>query len=121
MDLVKQQKRATIKDIARRLGISHMTVSRALTDHPKTSVKLATRQRVREVASELGYCPNLQARAVVTGKSGTLGLLLFEITDPFIANYAQTAIVEAHRHGYRVILELATSHCSEDMLDLKQA
>jgi DNA-binding LacI/PurR family transcriptional regulator len=94
-----------------------MTVSRALADHPKAPVKPSTRQRVQEVAAELGYCPNLQARAVATGKSNTLGLLLFEITDPFIANYAQTTIVEAHRHGYQVILELATSHCSEDLLD----
>ena len=115
--MVNQHKRATIKDIARQLGISHMTVSRALTDRPKAPVKPATRQRVRETALELGYCPNLQARAVVTGRSSTLGLLLFEITDPFIANYAQTTIVEAHRYGYQVILELSTSHYSEDLLD----
>ncbi|MCC6580349.1 MAG: LacI family DNA-binding transcriptional regulator [Phycisphaeraceae bacterium] len=63
----------TIYDIARRLGTSHSTVSRALRDHPRISCEM--RHRVQLTARELGYQPNLLARSLIQGKSKTIGFL----------------------------------------------
>ena len=62
---------ATLKDIARELGLSPATVSRALNDYPE--VGRETRARVRETAERLGYAPNLMARRLVGGRSGLIG------------------------------------------------
>lgn len=117
---MRRGKRITIKDIAQHLGISHATVSRALADSPKARVKLATRQKVREVASALEYHPDLLARAVITRKTGILGLLTFKIFEPIYTSYIQNIMIEAHRHGYQIMLGLATSHRSNDLLDDQQ-
>ncbi|MGL4234808.1 LacI family DNA-binding transcriptional regulator [Tabrizicola sp.] len=69
---------ATIKDIARTLGLAPSTVSRALAGHPR--IPEATRERVRQLAGELGYMPNRAAQSLVGKRnSGFAGLVL---TDP---------------------------------------
>ncbi|HTW98768.1 MAG TPA: LacI family DNA-binding transcriptional regulator, partial [Acidimicrobiales bacterium] len=65
-------------DVARLAGVSHQTVSRVLNDHP--SVRPSTRDRVLQAIEELGYRPNLAARALVTGRSATLGLVTLDTT-----------------------------------------
>ena len=106
---MKRRKSATIKDIAKRLGISHSTVSRALSEHAKSQVHPKTQRLVQETAAEMGYSPNLMARGVVTGKSGTLGLLTYQITAEGYAELTQGLMVEAHKQGYQILFELAVS------------
>ena len=53
----------TIKDIARKAGVSYATVSRALNDHPE--VNEGTRKRILKIAAEIGYQPNAIARGLV--------------------------------------------------------
>lgn len=65
-------------DVARLAGVSHQTVSRVLNDHP--SVREATRARVVAAIKELDYRRNLAARALVTGRSQTLGVISFDTT-----------------------------------------
>lgn len=65
-------------DVARLAGVSHQTVSRVLNHHP--SVRPATRGRVLAAIEELGYRPNAAARALVTGRSKTLGLVTLDTT-----------------------------------------
>jgi DNA-binding LacI/PurR family transcriptional regulator len=77
-----------MSDVAALAGVSHQTVSRVLNDHP--SVLPATRQRVLDAITELGYRRNLAARALVTRRSGTIGVLgsgsaLFGPTSTLIA------------------------------------
>ncbi len=77
-----------MSDVAALAGVSHQTVSRVLNDHP--SVTAATRQRVLEAIATLGYRRNLAARALVTRRSGTIGVLssgsaLFGPTSTLIA------------------------------------
>ena len=62
-----------MNDVAALAGVSHQTVSRVLNDHP--SVRPATRERVLEAIATLGYRPNLAARALVTRRTGTIGVL----------------------------------------------
>jgi DNA-binding LacI/PurR family transcriptional regulator len=64
----------TVKDIARHVGLSVTTVSRALNDHG--DVAAATKARIRAVADELDYHPNLAARSLQNSRSETLGLVI---------------------------------------------
>ncbi|MER7464723.1 LacI family DNA-binding transcriptional regulator [Streptomyces sp. NPDC097981] len=78
-------RRPTIKDIARRAGVSESAVSFALNDRP--GVSRDTRARIRRVAEELGWQPNSAARALSGERSGAVGLVL--------ARPAQTLGVES--------------------------
>ncbi|PRY14063.1 LacI family DNA-binding transcriptional regulator [Kineococcus rhizosphaerae] len=62
-----------MSDVAKLAGVSHQTVSRVLNDHP--NVKPATRQRVQEAIAELGYRRNEAARALVTRRTGAIGVI----------------------------------------------
>ena len=113
----KQQ--VTIKDIARRLGISHMTVSRALSADPRASSLVAenTRKRVESMATEMGYTPNLLARAFVTGRTGTLGLLTFRICRETFGSQADQILRLARRQDYQILVSLTADRFSEAALD----
>lgn len=65
-------------DVAKIAGVSHQTVSRVLNDHP--NVRPATRDRVLDAIDELGYRRNLSARALVTRRTNTLGVVAFDTT-----------------------------------------
>lgn len=75
---------ASIKDIAQALGVSHSTVSRALND--SALISETTRERVKALAAEMGYIPNAVARSLKAQRSGTVGLVLTSLTDPFFAD-----------------------------------
>ncbi len=64
---------ASIRDVALLAGVSHQTVSRVINDHP--SIRDSTRQRVLDAMEQLQYRPNRAARALVTARSRTLGVL----------------------------------------------
>ena len=70
----------TIYDVAQAAGVSPSTVSRALSTPGRISAK--TEARIRQAAEKLGYQANPMARAVITGKTGTLALILSDITNP---------------------------------------
>ncbi len=92
----------TIKDIAREVGVSPSTVSRALSNSPLISQ--ATKERVHTVAKRLGYERNELARALVKGASEAIGLVVPDITNPFFADIARGVSEVAHAFGYGVIL-----------------
>jgi len=72
---VSRARRPAMTDVARRAGVSHQTVSRVLNEHP--SVSAPTRAAVLAAVAELGYRPNSAARALVTGRSGVIGVVTF--------------------------------------------
>ncbi|MDI7277153.1 MAG: LacI family DNA-binding transcriptional regulator [Anaerolineae bacterium] len=92
----------TIKDIARVAGVSHSTVSRALSDSPLISAE--TKERIRRLAEEMGYAPSALGRALVTRRSGTIGLVVTTITDPFIGEVVQGIEETALSCQYNTIL-----------------
>src|SRR6476661_1250134 len=71
----------TSKDIARKLKISQSTVSRALRGDPRVAPE--TTARILEAARQMNYTPNLAARSLITRKTGTVGLIVSDITNPF--------------------------------------
>lgn len=95
-------KAPTVVDIARKLGISPMTVSRALNAHP--SVRDETRCKVIRTAQELNYRPNLWARSLVTRRSGVVGLLVPDISHAFYAEVTTGIQQVVENRGYSLIL-----------------
>lgn len=73
--------RTTIVQVAKSLGVAPSTVSRAFNEPHK--LLPSTVERIHQKAEELGYIPNLHARALITGRSGVVGLLVPDITNPF--------------------------------------
>jgi DNA-binding LacI/PurR family transcriptional regulator len=92
----------SIKDIARRAGVSHSTVSRALADSPL--VNEVTKARIQALAREMGYAPSAIARAMSTRRTQTIGLVVTTIADPFVAEVVRGIEETALDHGYNVIL-----------------
>jgi DNA-binding LacI/PurR family transcriptional regulator len=92
----------SIKDIAKTAGVSHSTVSRALSDSPLVSTQ--TKTRIQHLARDMGYSPDAQARSLVMGRTMTVGVVVTTITDPFIAEVVQGIEVTALDHGFSVIL-----------------
>lgn len=94
--------KASIKDIARAAGVSHSTVSRALSDSPL--VNPATKARLRSLAQEMGYSPDAAARSLVMGRTRTIGVVVTTIADPFAAEVVEGIERTAYPHGYSLIL-----------------
>jgi len=92
----------TIKDIARELGISPSTVSRALKDHPDIST--ATKKAVNELAQKLNYQPNIVALSLRSKKTNTLGVVIPEVVHFFFSTVINGIESVAHQAGYSVIL-----------------
>ncbi|MFN8634085.1 MAG: LacI family DNA-binding transcriptional regulator [Chloroflexota bacterium] len=96
----------TIRDVARRAGVSLSTVSQVLNGRPGYA-SAATRDRVLEVARELGYRPNALARGLVTSRTGTLGVVITDITRAFFTQVVGSVEQVASRQGYSVLLACA--------------
>lgn len=94
--------RITMTDVAREAGVSLMTVSRVVNN--KDDVSLLTRQRVLEIIEALGYRPSSIARGLVTQRTGTLGLVVPDIDNPFFSGMVRGAEHEAYAEGYSVFL-----------------
>jgi LacI family transcriptional regulator len=96
-----------IREIARRAKVSTATVSRTINHVPTVDPQLA--KRVWKVVEELGYYPNTQARALVSGRSRIFGLIISEITNPFFPEIVQVFERIAVQHQYEILLT-STGH-----------
>jgi LacI family transcriptional regulator len=91
-----------IREIARRAKVSTATVSRTINHVPTVDPQLA--KRVWKIVEDLGYYPNTQARALVSGKSRIFGLIVSEITNPFFPEIVQAFEDIAVQHNYEILL-----------------
>jgi LacI family transcriptional regulator len=98
----RQNRRITIRDVAREAGVSIKTVSRVVNKEP--NVNPATAARVSEVVERLNYRPNEMARRLKGYRSRTIGLMVDDISNPFMATCAQAIEGVAWEHGYALIL-----------------
>lgn len=92
----------SIRDVAQRAGVSIATVSRTVNHISTVNEELA--RRVWEAVEEVGYLPNTQARALVSGRSRMLGLIVSEITNPFFPELVQEFENIAVAQGYEVLI-----------------
>lgn len=93
---------ARMKDIAEKLGVSVVTVSKALRGFPGPSEE--TRARVLALAKEMNYGPNLAARALVSGRTYSVGLVIPDLAHPFFAQIAKSISAVLHARGYSLIV-----------------
>lgn len=92
----------SIRDVAKRAGVSIATVSRTVNHISTVDPELA--KRVWKAVEEVGYVPNPQARALVSGRSRILGLIVSEITNPFFPELVQEFENLAVAQGYEVMI-----------------
>lgn len=92
----------SIRDVALRAGVSIATVSRTVNHISTVNPELA--ERVWKAIAEVGYLPNTQARALVSGRSRMLGLIVSEITNPFFPELVQEFETLAVAQGYEVLI-----------------
>jgi len=92
----------TMKDIARELGVSVVTVSKVLRGH--SDIGDETRQRVLRRVKELNYQPNPAARALVTGKTYTAGLIVPDLVHPFFAEVAAGLANTLRHRSYSLLI-----------------
>ena len=98
----------TIYDIARELGISKSTVSRALNNHPEVSEK--TKSKVLKLAKRLDYQRNMQSVNLLKRKSNLIGIIVPEFNTSFFPQVLIGAQEEAAKHGYNIIISQSNEH-----------
>lgn len=107
----------TIKEIARRLGISKSTVSRALRDSPEISP--ATKERVIELARELDYSPNPIALSLLKNRTHTIGIIVPDIDNPFFSTAISGVDDVAYSRGYHVMIYQSHESYERERIDVR--
>ncbi len=95
---MQPKSRPTIRDVAKKAGVSRQTVSRVINHSERVSP--ATRQRVEQTIAELGYRPDALARSMAKGRSGTLACIAPNLTDFTFASLIDGAEVKAREKGF---------------------
>jgi DNA-binding LacI/PurR family transcriptional regulator len=92
----------SIREVAKRAGVSTATVSRTINDSGDVSPRTAA--KVRKAIKELDFYPNTHARTLVSGRSRMLGLIISDITNPFFPDLVKSFEDEAVQRGLEVII-----------------
>jgi len=109
---------ARMKDIANDLGISIVTVSKVLRDHPDISDE--TRERVLKRMKEVNYQPNLAARALVTGRTYSVGLVVPDLVHPFFGEVAKGMSRVLRKKGYNLVISSSEEDPQLERLEIEQ-
>ena len=107
-----------MKDIAKDLGVSTITVSKALRDHPDISDR--TKERIRRRVSELNYQPNSTARALVTGKTSTIGLVVPDLIHPFFGEVAKGLADSLRDKDYNTVIASSEEDPAKEIRAIEQ-
>ncbi len=104
-------------DIAKKLGVTRITVSKALRDHPDISEAMKT--KVRKTAEEMGYIPNRLASQLQTKKSYTIGVVVPGIANSFFSLVTHGIIDYATPKGYHIILTVSLENPDMELENLR--
>jgi len=105
----------TIKDLAKKLGVSPSTVSRALRDHPDISRE--TKRRVTEAAEKYHYQPNQLAQSLQKKRSNTIGVIVPEIRHHFFSTVISGIEEIAYDHGFTIMVCQSNETLSREILN----
>lgn len=97
------KKKVSLKDIAKKVGVSTATVSYVLSKGKDSGVSEEVSEKVKQAAKELNYQPNQIAKSLKMGKTFTIGLIVADISNPFFAHIARIIEDEAKKQNYTVI------------------
>jgi len=107
----------TLADIASELGISKMTVSRAINNDPLVNAK--TRERVLEVSSRLNYQPNHFARALVTNRSFLLGVIVPDLVHSYFAEILHGIGTYARPANFQIVIGNTEEHVAREVSEVE--
>ena len=98
--------KVTATQVAERAGVSQSAVSRVFT--PGASVSRKTAEKVRKVAEEMGYRPNVLARSLITGRSRIIGVVVAYFENQFYPDAVEKLSNALQREGYHVLIFMAS-------------
>ncbi len=107
-----KEKAVTLNDIAKKLNLSTVTVSKALRDHPDISP--ATTKLIKTIAEELGYTPNIMARNLSARNSRTIGVVVPKIAHFFFGSIIEHIYDYAFEHNYEIILMVSQENAETE-------
>lgn len=107
-----------MKDIAKDLGLSVVTISKVLRNHPDIAEE--TRERVLRKVKELDYQPNVIARGLVTGRSYLIGLVVPDLLHSFFAELAKALSAAIRQHGYSTIISSSEENAELEAREIRQ-
>ena len=114
---MKKGRQVTMKEIAKKLGVSVSTVSRALQDSPELHIE--TKRKIVEAAKEMNYRPNLLAQSLRISRSKTLGVIVPEITSHFFASCISGIQDTANTRGYNVMICQSNERISQERANIQ--
>ncbi|MBM4168119.1 MAG: LacI family transcriptional regulator [Ignavibacteria bacterium] len=103
----------TLDDIAEKLKVSKVTVSKALRGHPDISSETA--EKIKKKAHQMGYYPNLLARSLSSQKSNTIGVVVPKIAHHFFASVIEGIYDTAFEHNYEIILTVSQETAEREL------
>ena len=109
--------RTTLKDIARVVGVAHSTVTLALGDNPRISAEM--RQRIQEVARELGYVPNSNAQAMRAATSRLVGFIVPNVEDNDSVTIAKEVADCCNEQGLQLVLAMSQDNPEREYTQLR--
>jgi len=115
-----REKKVSLKDIAREVGVSTALVSYVLNGLAKEKrVGKEVVDKINKAAKELNYQPNQIARSLRKGSTNTLGLIVADISNPFFAQLARVIEDEAAKNNYTVVFGSSDENCkkSKSLID----
>jgi len=107
------ERQVTLDDIAEKLKVSKVTVSKALRGHPDISSETA--EKIKKMALRMGYSPNLLARSLSSRKSNTIGVIVPKIAHHFFASVIEGIYDAAFEHNYEIILTVSQENVEREL------
>lgn len=107
------ERQVTLDDIAEKLKVSKVTVSKALRGHPDISSE--TVEKIKKMALRMGYSPNLLARSLSSRKSNTIGVVVPKIAHHFFASVIEGIYDAAFEHNYEIILTVSQENVEREL------
>jgi LacI family transcriptional regulator len=101
-----------LADLAKKLKVSKVTISKALRNHPDISPAMI--KKVKDLADKLGYMPNSLARNLSSRKSNTIGLVVPKIAHIFFASVIESIYNEAFQNNYEIILTVSQEQAERE-------
>jgi len=108
----------TQKDIARKLHVTRITVSKALRNHPDISAQM--KKKVLETAEELGYTPNIIAQNLTSRRTFTLGVVIPDLENSFFAYATDSIIDAAAEKNYYVFVTVSRENQNNEKFNIKK-
>lgn len=107
----------TQSEIAKKLNVTRITVSKALRNHPDISKE--TKAKILKVAEELNYTPNLIAKNLITQKTNTIGVVIPDLENSFFAYAADSLIDASAEKNYNVFVTVSRENHQSEIKNIK--